>query len=64
MTTREPAEPMRLPTSMSSIAACASASVCATITPLPAARPSALITIGAPFASTCACAAAASVKVA
>jgi hypothetical protein len=34
--------------SMSSMAACASASVMATTTPLPAARPSALMTIGAP----------------
>jgi len=34
-----------------SIAACASSAVIATTTPLPAARPSALITIGAPSAS-------------
>ncbi len=34
--------------------------VVATTTPLPAASPSALITIGAPFSSTCACAAFAS----
>jgi hypothetical protein len=34
---------------MSSMAACASASVIATTTPLPAARPSALMTMGAPF---------------
>ena len=34
--------------SMASIAACASVSSIATVTPLPAAKPSALITIGAP----------------
>ena len=49
ITTREPASPNLLPASMSSIAAKASSLVIATITPLPAARPSALITIGAPF---------------
>ena len=47
---------------MSLIAASASASVIATITPLPAARPSALITIGAPFSRTYSSAASTSVK--
>ena len=51
-TTRAPAAPSALPTSMASIAACASATVLATTTPLPAARPSALTTIGAPRAAT------------
>ena len=55
-TTRAPpalcATPSLLSTSIQSIASCASASVIATTTPLPAARPSALITIGAPFDST------------
>jgi len=37
---------------MSVIAASASSSVIATITPLPAARPSALITMGAPLLRT------------
>ena len=63
MTTRAPAPPIALPASIASIAACASASSVATTTPLPAARPSALTTIGAPRASTYACAAAASVNV-
>ncbi|MCY1460815.1 hypothetical protein D9M71_784040 [compost metagenome] len=49
ITTREPASPKALPASMSRTASSASARVMATITPLPAARPSALITIGAPF---------------
>ncbi len=49
ITTRAPASPKALPLSMSRTAASASSSVIATITPLPAARPSALITIGAPF---------------
>ena len=47
-TTRWPASPKALPASMSRTAASASATVCAMITPLPAARPSALTTIGAP----------------
>ena len=51
MTTRAPASPSLLPESMSSTAACASSSVMATTTPLPAARPSALMTIGAPMRS-------------
>jgi hypothetical protein len=38
----------RVVASMSSMAACASSSVIATTTPLPAARPSALMTMGAP----------------
>ncbi len=49
ITTRAPASPNALPESMSRTASSASASVIATITPLPAARPSALTTIGAPF---------------
>ena len=56
--------PSEFAPSMSSMAAWASASVIATTTPLPAARPSALTTMGAPLASTCACAAAGSLKVA
>ena len=52
ITTRAPALPKALSASMSVIAASASASVIATITPLPAARPSALITIGAPLSRT------------
>ena len=55
----DPAPPLPSP-SIASIAACASARVAATTTPLPAARPSALTTIGSADASTCACAAAAS----
>ena len=51
-TTRLPASPKALPASMSRMASSASCSVIATITPLPAARPSALITIGAPFSRT------------
>ena len=54
--------PAAVSPSIQSIASCASLSVVATTTPLPAAKPSALITIGTPFASTCACASAASVK--
>jgi phosphoribosylamine--glycine ligase len=50
--TRAPALPRRWSMSMASIAASASASVMATTTPLPAARPSALMTIGAPCFST------------
>jgi hypothetical protein len=61
ITTDAPAAP-KAPPRMSSMAACASASVVATITPLPAARPSALTTIGAPVASIWAWAEAASVK--
>ena len=45
------------------IASCASCSVNATTTPFPAASPSALITIGAPFCATYSCASFASVKV-
>ncbi len=52
ITMRAPASPKALSDSMWSTAACASSSVMATTTPLPAARPSALMTIGAPFAST------------
>ncbi len=44
--------PKVLSTSMKSIASCASARLIATTTPLPAARPSALITIGAPLVAT------------
>ena len=64
ITTRWPASPMPPPSSIMSMAACASSAVVATTTPLPAARPSALMTMGAPFSFTCACAAAASLKVA
>ena len=52
MTTRAPLAPSRLSSSIMSIAASASSTVCATTTPLPAARPSALITIGAPRSVT------------
>ncbi len=56
MTTRAPpslcATPSLLSSSMKSMASCASATVMATTTPLPAARPSALTTMGAPLAST------------
>ena len=52
ITTRWPASPMPPPASIMSMAACASASVIATTTPLPAASPSALMTMGAPFSST------------
>ena len=48
MTTREPAAPKALPESMSCTASLASSTVRATITPLPAARPSALSTTGRP----------------
>ena len=51
ITTSAPASP-RPPPNIMSIAASASATVCATTTPLPAARPSALTTIGAPLART------------
>jgi hypothetical protein len=44
--------PSLLSSSMKSMASCASSSVIATTTPLPAARPSALTTIGAPLAFT------------
>ena len=63
ITTRAPASPIELSSSIASIAACASAVVVATTTPLPAARPSAFTTIGAPRSSTYACAAAASANV-
>ena len=49
MTTRCPASPKAFPASMSLTAALASSMVCARITPLPAARPSALTTMGAPW---------------
>ncbi|CFW38607.1 Uncharacterised protein [Bordetella pertussis] len=52
ITTRAPASPSEPSPSMASIAPCASSSVMATTTPLPAARPSALITMGAPCWST------------
>ena len=41
-----------LPPALRPTAACASSSVVATTTPFPAASPSALITMGAPFSST------------
>ena len=59
MTTRAPGPSAKI----ASRAAWASAAVSATVTPLPAARPSALTTIGAPWASTQAWAASGSVKV-
>ena len=59
-----PASPNRRWTSDSSTAARASSTVAATVTPLPAARPSAFTTMGAPRSSTYARAAAASEKVA
>jgi hypothetical protein len=66
MTTRAPATLCATPSTLSrrimSMAACASSSVIATTTPLPAARPSALMTMGAPSASTWACAASASLN--
>ena len=49
ITTRLPALPKALPESISRTASSASCNVIATITPLPAAKPSALTTIGAPF---------------
>src|SRR2546423_1232488 len=52
MTTRLPAAPRSLAFISESIAAFASAMLAATTTPLPAARPSALITIGAPRLAT------------
>ena len=48
ITTEAPAAPKRLPDSMSRTASIACATVSATITPLPAASPSAFTTIGAP----------------
>ncbi len=48
ITTRQPASPKALPDSMSVTAASASSRLRATITPLPAARPSAFTTMGAP----------------
>src|SRR5438477_1295825 len=63
ITTRAPAAPSVCATSISSTAACASSREAATTTPLPAARPSALTTIGAARASMYACASAASVNV-
>ncbi len=59
ITTRAPSPSRKIASSASS----ASGTVAATVTPLPAARPSALTTIGAPSASTQARAAAGSVKV-
>ena len=61
ITTSAPAVP-KAPPNMSSIAARASSSSMATTTPLPAARPSALITMGAPCSRTYALAASASLK--
>ena len=61
--TRAPGVPGAVSENMWSMARCASASVVATTTPLPAASPSALMTIGAPLRSRQACAASASVKV-
>ena len=56
ITTRAPpalcVTPKRLSSSMKSIASWASAKLMATTTPLPAAKPSALMTIGAPLAFT------------
>src|SRR6266571_4961017 len=52
MTTRFPAAPIARSTSRRSIARCASAALTATTTPLPAARPLALTTMGAPREST------------
>src|SRR5690606_9777807 len=49
ITTRWPAAPQALPASRSLAASSASCWVMATMTPLPAARPSALTTMGAPF---------------
>ena len=48
ITIRCPASPKALPANISFIAFSASVCVMATMTPLPAARPSALITIGVP----------------
>ncbi len=50
ITTEAPAAPKRLPDSMSRAASIACSTVSATTTPLPAASPSALTTIGAPCA--------------
>ena len=61
MTILSPALP-RGPEKIVSIAASASSRLIATVTPLPAASPSALITAGAPFSRTKALADAASVK--
>src|SRR5690606_16078015 len=63
ITTLAPAWPMPPSVSIMSTAACAWSRSVATTTPLPAASPSALITMGAPRASMYACAAAASEKV-
>src|SRR5512143_397227 len=62
-TTRAPAAPSSPPDSIASTAACASSTVVATTTPFPAARPSALTTIGTPRSETYARAAAASENV-
>ena len=51
MTTRAPLCPKALSSIMERTAAFASSAVCATMTPLPSARPSALTTMGAPCAS-------------
>mmetsp|Transcript_12389 Transcript_12389/g.42955 ORF Transcript_12389/g.42955 Transcript_12389/m.42955 type:complete len:306 (+) Transcript_12389:528-1445(+) len=61
-TTSAPAAPNLLSTIISSTAACASSTVEATVTPLPAARPSVLTTMGAPCAVMYDLAAAGSVK--
>ena len=58
ITILRPASPNARPESNSSTAASASASDCATTTPLPAASPSALITMGAPCSRTWAAASA------
>mmetsp|Transcript_21548 Transcript_21548/g.47288 ORF Transcript_21548/g.47288 Transcript_21548/m.47288 type:complete len:323 (+) Transcript_21548:841-1809(+) len=52
ITTRDPALPKTLPTSMSSMASSAIFSSMATMTPFPAASPSALTTMGAPCSFT------------
>ena len=51
MTTVEPEAPNLPPSIMSRTAAFASSTVAATVTPLPRARPSALMTMGAPSRS-------------
>ncbi len=62
ITTEAPAAPKRLPESMSRTASIAWSIVSAMITPLPAASPSALITIGRGCARTYASAGPTSVK--
>ena len=63
MTTAAPLLPNLPPSIMSLRASCASATVAATVTPLPRARPSAFTTMGAPCSSTYRRAAERSVKV-